>query len=70
MQTQQESKMNELMKRGYEDTGKTFKIMRGPYKGKAFPVFAMKGDVAGIVFNREEDKVEFIFKLPMPYSRD
>ncbi len=64
------SKMGQLISSGYINTGKTFKIMRGPHKGKTFPVFAMEGDVAGLVYNKEEDKVEFVFKLPVPYKKE
>ena len=69
-QERTQSKMDQLISNGYSDTGKTFKIMRGPHKGKSFPVYAQEGDVAGLVYNKEEDKVEFVFKLPVPFKKD
>ncbi len=62
-------KLKKLLDSGYENTGKTFKIMRGEHKGKRFPVYAMEGDYAALVYNPETDKIEFVYKLPLPHKK-
>jgi hypothetical protein len=64
----QQSKLNELISNGYEFTGKTYKVLMGEKKGREFPVYAQKGDIAGLVYNNEEDRIEMVFKLTMPYT--
>lgn len=61
-------KLSKLLSSGYEFTGKKYKILRGDKKGKEFPVYAMKGDIAGIVYNDEEDKIELVYNLLRPYQ--
>ena len=62
-------KLKELLECGYENTGKTFKLTRGEHKGKEFPVYAQPGDVAGLIYNTETDKIEMVFKLTLPYKK-
>jgi hypothetical protein len=62
------NKLKELLANGYEFTGKTYKISMGEHKGKEFPIYAMKGDIAGLVYNEEADKVELVFKLNLPFA--
>ncbi len=62
------SKLDELKAGGYEDTGRTYKILMGANKGKEFPVFAQKDDIAGLVYNPETDKIELVYKLSTPYT--
>lgn len=62
------SKLNELISGGYEFTGKTYKVQTGADKGKEFPVYAIKGDIAGLVYNNEKDKIELVFKLSLPFK--
>jgi hypothetical protein len=63
-----QSKLDELMSCGFEDTGRKYKIQMGENRGKEFPVFAQKGDIAALVYNNEKDKIELIYKLSMPYT--
>jgi len=28
----------------------------------------MEGDVAGLVYNNEEDKIELVYKMPFPFT--
>lgn len=67
-QNKTKPKLEKLLKSGYEWTGKKYKILRGQHKGKEFPVYAMKGDIAGIVYNEEEDKIELVYNLLKPYQ--
>lgn len=62
------SKLDELRAGGYEDTGRTYRVLMGANKGKEFPVFAQKGDIAGLVYNPETDKIEIVYKLASPYT--
>ncbi len=62
------SKFEELLNSGYEWTGKKYKIMRGKNKGKEFPVYALKGDIAALVYNEEEDKIEMVYNLLTPFK--
>ena len=61
-------KLTELIAGGYEFTGRNFSINMGENKGKEFPIYAIKNDVAGLVYNKDKDKIEFCFKLPLPYT--
>jgi hypothetical protein len=61
-------KLNELISGGYEFTGRKYKVLLGENRGKEFPVYAQRGDVAGLVYNNETDKIELVFKLSAPYS--
>lgn len=63
-----QSKLDELISGGYEDTGRKYKILMGENRGKEFPVFAQRGDIAGLVYNNEADKIELVYKLSMPYT--
>jgi hypothetical protein len=62
------NKLTELLANGYEFTGKTYKVIMGENKGKEYPVYAIKGDIAGLVYNNEKDKIELAFKLAMPFK--
>ena len=62
------SKLREIIKSGYENTERVYKIRRGEFKGMELPVYARPGDVAGIVYNPETDKVEMIYKLMVPFE--
>ncbi len=61
-------KLSELLASGYEFTGRAYKISMGEHKGKEFPVYALRGDIAGLVYNTEMDKIELVFKLASPYT--
>lgn len=61
------SKLKEILNMGYKETGKKYKILSGPNKGREFPVYAMEGDIAGLVYNNEEDKIELVYKMPFPF---
>jgi hypothetical protein len=61
-------KLNELLEGGYEFTGKTYKVIMGENKGKEYPVYAIRGDIAGLVYNNIDDKIELVFKLTMPFT--
>lgn len=63
-----QSKLDELITGGYEDTGRKYKILMGGNRGKEFPVYAQKGDIAAMVYNNETDKIELVYKLSMPYT--
>lgn len=62
------TKLDELLAEGYEFTGKTYKVIMGENKGKEFPVYAIRGDIAGLVYNNVNDKIELVFKLTMPFT--
>ena len=62
------TKLQELVESGFLETGKKFKMLGGAHKGKEFPVYAQAGDVAGLVYNPEEDSVEMVFKLSIPFK--
>jgi len=68
MNSNNNSKLKEILELGYIDTGKKYKILSGPNKGKEFPVYAMEGDIAGLVYNNEEDKIELVYKMPFPFT--
>ena len=63
-----QSKLDELLSSGYEFTGRTYKVLMGEKRGKEFPIYAQRGDIAGLVYNDEEDKIEMVFKLTLPYA--
>jgi hypothetical protein len=63
-----QSKLEELLSGGYEFTGRTYKVLMGEKKGREFPIYAQRGDIAGLVYNDEEDKIEMVFKLTMPFA--
>jgi hypothetical protein len=65
---EKQSKLEELLSSGYEFTGRTYKVLMGEKRGKEFPIYAQRGDIAGLVYNDEEDKIEMCFKLTMPFS--
>jgi hypothetical protein len=65
---EKQSKLNELIEGGYEFTGRTYKVLLGEKRGKEFPIYAQRGDIAGLVYNDEEDKIEMVFKLTMPFN--
>ncbi|MBP7792981.1 MAG: hypothetical protein KA120_07970 [Candidatus Goldbacteria bacterium] len=50
-------KLREILGLGYKETGKKYKILSGIHKGNEFPVYAMEGDVAGLVY-----------KMPFPFT--
>jgi len=62
------NKLDALIANGYEFTGKNYKVTVGDHKGKEFPVYAMKGDIAGLVYNNDADRIELVFKLTLPFS--
>jgi hypothetical protein len=62
------SKLSELIAGGYELTGRTYKVLMGVNKGREFPVYAQRGDIAGLVYNDVEDKIELVFKLSIPFT--
>lgn len=62
-------KLKEMLDAGYEFTGKKYKILRGPNKGKEFPIYAMPDDIAALVYNDEEDKIELVYNLLRPYKK-
>jgi hypothetical protein len=70
MEMQMKPKLKEILGLGYKDTGKKYKILSGIHKGKEFPVYAMEGDVAGLVYNNEEDKIELVYKMPFPFNQN
>lgn len=70
MNMQIKPKLREILGLGYKDTGKKYKILSGVNKGKEFPVYAMYGDFAGLVYNYEEDKIELVYKMPFPFNPD
>jgi hypothetical protein len=65
---EKQSKLEELLSGGYEFTGRTYKVLLGEKRGKEFPIYAQRGDIAGLVYNDEEDKIEMVFKLTMPFN--
>ncbi len=67
MDRQIKPKLREILGLGYKETGKKYKILSGVNKGKEFPVYAMEGDFAGLVYNNEEDKIELVYKMPFPF---
>ncbi len=64
----EKEKLLELIKNGCEHTGKYYTIQAGPNKGKTFPVYPTKGDIAAMVYNDEDDKIEMVYKLTLPYK--
>lgn len=68
MNNQIKPKLKEILELGYRETGKKYKILSGTNKGKEFPVYAMEGDIAGLVYNNEEDKIELVYKMPFPFK--
>jgi len=60
------SKLNELFESGYVDTGKRRKTIK---KGECFefPVYALPGDIAGLVYNYNEDKIEMVYNMHRPF---
>ena len=61
-------KLKELIGEGFENTGKIHKVLMGGNRGKEFAVYAQKGDIAGLVYNHEKDKIELVYKLAAPYT--
>jgi len=61
-------KLEELITGGYEFTGRKYKVLLGENRGKEFPIYAQKDDIAGLVYNDEKDRIELVFKLAMPYK--
>jgi hypothetical protein len=62
------TKLDELKAGGYEFTGRNFKVSMGENKGKEFPIYAIKNDISGMVYNNEKDRIELCFKLPVKFS--
>lgn len=68
MENGKSEKFKELIRDGYEHTGKFHMVLSGANKDKKFPVYAAKGDIAAMIYNNVEDRIELVYKLPSPYS--
>ena len=63
-----QGKLAELAANGYMHTGKYYRVLLGENKGKELPVYAQKGDVAGLVYNPETDRIELVYRLAAPFT--
>jgi len=68
MKNEKNVKLKELTDSGYEHTGKFHTILNGVNKHKKFPIYAMKGDIAAMIYNYMEDRIELVYKMPVPYD--
>lgn len=62
------AKLKELIDGGYEHTGKFHTVLSGVNKDKKFPIYAARGDIAAMIYNHVDDKIELVYKLLFPYN--
>lgn len=65
---QDKPKLQELLATGFHDTGKKYKKVKPGDIITEYPVYALPGDVAGLVYNHDEDKIELVFKMQQPFT--